>query len=627
MLKFTRQNLAPSNHGPFRFPSMLDSTTHRQVQQTFSNQDSHIKETAVSQFSETLDPTLYLSSLVKCKSLSQVHQVHGQVIVNGQIRDLFVTNKILYAYILHRALESAGALFCGITEKNPVSWSVMIGGYAKAGDYMNCYSTFREYMRSGDRPNNYTLPVVIRVCRTTTDLQMGRVLHSVVYKYGFHSCPFVAAALVDMYAKSKAIWDATQLFDGMPKRDLVSWTVMIGAFTECGNPEEALELFDRMRQEGVMPDKIAMVNVVNASAKLGVMHKATIVDDYIQRMKFSLDVILGTALIDIHAKCGSIKLAREIFDRMREKNVVSWSTMIAAHGCHGEGQKALDLFHMMLENGILPNSITFVSLLYACSHSGLVEEGLNLFSLMQEEHGVRPDVKHFTCVVDLFGRSGKLNQASKLVEDMNIEKDVGLWGALLGACRIHGHVELAEKAAESLLELQPQNAGHYVLLSNIYVKAGRWKEVAKVRELMTHQRIKKIPGWTWIEVDNKIHKFSVGDHTHPLSKEIYEELKYLRERLELAGYVPDTNFVLHDIDEELKLGLLHTHSEKLAIAFGLIGTPEGAPIRISKNLRVCGDCHTFIKFVSLITKRVVVVRDANRFHHFKEGACSCSDYW
>lgn len=628
MLKFTRQNLSPSSHGPFLFLSMLEFVTQRQiVQRTISNQISHIKETPISEFSETLDPELCLSSLVKCKNISQVHQVHGKVIVKGLIRDLSTVNKILHVYTLHRALESAYALFCGITEKNAFSWSVMVGGYAKAGDYLSCYSIFREFVRSGDRPDNYTLPVVIKVSRNTMDLQMGRVLHNLVYKYGFHSYPFVAAALVDMYAKNKAIGDARQLFDGMPEKDLVSWTVMIGACTECGKPEEALDLFDQMRQEGIMPDKIAMVNVVNASAKLGVMHKAMIVDDYINRMEFSLDVILGTALIDMHAKCGSIELAREIFDRMKERNVISWSTMIAAHGYHGEGQKALDLFNMMLGSGILPNNITFVSLLYACSHSGLVEEGLHIFSLMQEEYGVRPDVKHFTCVVDLFGRSGKLDQALNLIEDMHIEKDVGLWGALFGACRIHGHVELAEKAAVSLLELQPQNAGHYVILSNIYAKAGRWKEVAKVRELMTNLRIKKIPGWTWIEVDNKIHKFGVGDHTHPLSNEIYEQLKYLREKLELAGYVPDTNFVLHDVEEELKLGLLHTHSEKLAIAFGLIGTPEGTPIRITKNLRVCGDCHTFMKFVSLITKRVLVVRDANRFHHFKEGACSCSDYW
>ncbi|KAL3623425.1 hypothetical protein CASFOL_032241 [Castilleja foliolosa] len=619
MLKFTLQNLAPSNnHGRFRFVSTLESiTTHKQQQNSFSNPDPHIEGTSFSGFSKTL----------KCKSLSQVRKLHAQMIISGEIRDFFIANKILYSYTLHRALEIASTLFKGITRKNSFSWSVLIGGYAKADEYTKCFVTFREYIRSGDRPDNYTLPVVIKVCRNKADLVMGGVLHSLVYKSGFLSDHFVAASLVDMYAKSKAIVDAARVFDEMPKRDLVSWTVMIGACTECGSPDEALDLFDRMIREGIVPDKIAMGNIANACAKLGMMYKAKIVHDFVKTMKYPLDVILGTALIDMHAKCGNINLAKEVFDQMLEKNVISWSTMIAAHGYHGEGLKALDLFQTMLGDGISPNSITFVSVLYACSHSGLVEEGIRIFSLMEEEYRVRPNVKHLTCVIDLYGRAGKLKQALELIEDMDIDKDAGLWGALIGACGIHGNVEIAEKAAESLLELQLENAGHYILLSNIYAKAGQWEKVAKIRQLMSRQRIKKIPGWTWIEIDNKIHKFGVGDYTHPMSKEIYEELKCLGEKLERVGYVPDTNFVLHDIDEESKLDLLNSHSEKLAIAFGLIGTPEASVIRVTKNLRVCGDCHSFIKFVSLITKRVIIVRDANRFHHFEEGACSCRDYW
>ncbi|KAL5710616.1 hypothetical protein ACHQM5_021158 [Ranunculus cassubicifolius] len=210
---------------------------------------------------------------------------------------------------------------------------------------------------------------------------------------------------------------------------------------------------------------------------------------------------------------------------------------------------------------------------------------------------------------------------------MTIEKDTGLWCAFLGACRIHGNIELAERAAESLLELQPRNPGHYVLLSNIYAKAGEWEKVAEMRELLTHRSLKKVPGWTWIEVESTIHQFSVGDNSHPQSKEIHRMLIFLSKKLELAGYVPDTNFVLHDVDEEIKQEMLYTHSEKLAIAFGLISSPEGTPIRITKNLRVCGDCHTFSKLISSIMQRKIVVRDANRFHHFKNGNCSCGDYW
>ncbi|KAL4605902.1 hypothetical protein ACB092_09G063600 [Castanea dentata] len=335
--------------------------------------------------------------------------------------------------------------------------------------------------------------------------------------------------------------------------------------------------------------------------------------------KFSLDVVLGTAMIDMYVKCGNVDSAREIFDRMQEKNVISWSAMIAAYGYHGQGWKAFAIFPMMLGCGILPNRITFVSLLCACSHAGLVEEGLQLVSLMWDDYAVRPDVKHYTCMVDLLGRAGRLDEALKLIENITVEKDEGLWRALLGACTILGRLDLAEKAAKLLPELQPQNPRHFVLLSNIYSKAGKGKDVANIRDLMMQRRLKKVPGWTWIEVDEKIYQFSVGDKTHVRSKEIYGMLKSLRKKLELASHFHCTNFVLHDVDEEVKLGILYTHSEKLAISFGLIATPKGTPIRITKNLRVCGDCHTFIKLVSAITKREITVRDSNRFHLFKEG--------
>ncbi|XAR69772.1 hypothetical protein NMG60_11001490 [Bertholletia excelsa] len=608
--------------------SMVDTVGYLNLPQ---NQDqalphppAYVAESFISQFSQ---PKEYISALINCKNLTQVRQVHAQAAVNGMLHNLSILNKLLFIYVRHKALGDAHALFGAIRDKDPMSWSIMVGGFAKAADYTNCFGTFREYIQSGQRPDNYTLPFVIRACRDTGDLQRGRMIHQIVYKFSLESDLFVLAALVDMYAKCRVVEDAKQVFDKMPKRDLVTWTVMIGGYAECGNANESLALFDRMLEEGVVPDKVAMVTVVNACAKMGALHKARYMHEYIWRGNFSLDVILGTAMIDMYAKCGSLESAREIFDQMREKNVITWSAMIAAYGYHGRGREALELFPLMLRCGIMPNRITFVSLLYACSHAGLVEEGLQIFNSMQEAFSVNRDVKHYTCMVDLLGRAGRLDEALNLIKEMSVDKDEGLWGALLGACRIHNHMELAEEAAKSLLELQPENSGHYILLSNIYAKAGKWEDVAKIRELMTNRRLKKIPGWTWIEVHNTIHRFSVGDHTHASSKEIYIWLNILSKKLELAGYVPDTNFVLHDVDEELKIDSLYTHSEKLAIAFGLLSTPEGTPIRITKNLRVCGDCHTFTKFVSAITERLIIVRDANRFHHFKEGVCSCGDYW
>lgn len=543
------------------------------------------------------------------------------------LQNVTIANKLLYIYAQHRAVGDDYALFRSVEESDSDTWSVILGGFSKVGDFVGLFGIFRMLIQNGVRPDNYTLPFVIRVCRDMVNFVNGKIVHGIVVKYGLEFNRFIGAALVDMYAKCGVIEGARKLFDEMPRRDLVTWTVMIRAYTECGNAYESLGLFDLMMEERVILDKFATVTVVSACAKLGAMNKARLVHEYVRRKKFPLDVVLGTAMIDMYSKCGCIDSARDVFVGMVEKNVVSWSTMLAAYGHHGRGREAIDEFYMMLRSGTLPNAITFVSLLYACSHAGLIEEGLRFFSSMWEEYSVRPDVRHYTCMVDLLGRAGRVDEAFGLVESMTVEKDEGLWCALLGACRIHGHVEMAEKVANSLLQLQPHYAGYYVLLSNVYARAGRWEDVAKIRNLLARSRLKKFPAWTWIEVDNKIYQFSSGDETHPRSKEIYGMLKNLNERLVWAGYVPDTSFVLQDVDEEGKVRRLSAHSEKLAIAFALVATPDETPIRLTKNLRVCGDCHTFCKFVSAITQRVIVLRDANRFHYCKEGVCSCGDYW
>lgn len=622
------------NHGKLRFSSASATAT---AKETFlssesdtnynSNEPNSSTQESESSYVLHFDPKRFITSFLSCRNLFQVRQVHAQIASYGAFRNLAVANKLLFMYAQHGALEDAHKLFDEMTLRDSYTWSVIVGGYAKVRDFSSCFWMFRDLFRCGITLDNYTTPIVIRACRDLEDLQFGRLIHCVALKCGLDYDHFVCASLVNMYARCKVIEDARQVFDKMRKRDLVTWTVMIGALAECRSAVESLALFDKMRDEGIVPDKMALVTVVYACAKLGAMNKARAIHDYINGNRFSLDVILGTAMIDMYAKCGSVDSARGIFDQMQVRNVITWSAMIAAYGYHGQGEKALELFAMMLSSGILPNRITFVSLLYACSHAGLIEEGQRIFNSMWNDYGVRPDVKHYTCMVDLLGRAGRLDEALELIESMTVEKDERLWGALLGACWIHRRLDLAERVARSLLELQVQNPGHYVLLSNIYANAGKWEDMAKARDLMTKGGLKKIPGWTWIEVDEKLYQFSAGDKTHPRSNEIYEMLKRLGEKLELAGYVPDTSYVLHDVDEEVKKGLLYAHSEKLAIAFGLLAIPQNYPIRITKNLRVCGDCHTFCKFVSSIERRTIILRDANRFHHFKEGVCSCRDYW
>jgi pentatricopeptide repeat protein len=329
----------------------------------------------------------------------------------------------------------------------------------------------------------------------------------------------------------------------------------------------------------------------------------------------------------MYSKCGSIEDAFQTFDVMSERNVISWNAMIAGCAQHGCGKEALKLFAQMPQAGIEPDHISFVSALSACSHSGLVDEGLQLFDSMCRDYCIAPREVHYACMIDLLGRAGRLDEARDFMKTIPFAPDAYVWGALLGACRLYGNIDLGKHAAECLFQLEPHNAAKYVLLSNIYAAAGRWDDVAKVRKIMKDRGVQKQPGCSWIEVKNKVHTFMVEDKSHPQTEEIYSTLEELARQMEAAGYVPDTNFVLHDVEMEQKEHSLYHHSEKLAIAFGLISTLPGLPVRIIKNLRVCGDCHTATKFISKIVEREIIIRDANRFHHFKDGLCSCGDYW
>lgn len=282
----------------------------------------------------------------------------------------------------------------------------------------------------------------------------------------------------------------------------------------------------------------------------------------------------------------------------------------------------------MKQEGVKPDKVTFIGVLSACAHVGLVEEGRWHFRSMIEEHGISPKGEHFSCFVDLLGRAGHLEEAERVILNMPFNPGVSVWGALLGACRLHGNVEIGERAAENLLKLNPEDAGVYIVLSNIYAAAGRWEDVQKVRQIMDEREVIKKPGQSWIEVDGRVHSFAnADDKSHPQMQEIFAELKRLTEQIKEAGYVPDTSFVLHDVGEQLKEHLLCTHSERLAIAYGLMSSPPGMTLRIGKNLRVCGDCHNAAKFISKLAGREIVVRDAHCFHHFKDGSCSCEDHW
>lgn len=338
-------------------------------------------------------------------------------------------------------------------------------------------------------------------------------------------------------------------------------------------------------------------------------------------------VYIGTSVVDMYCKCGRIEAAKRAFNQMKEKNVKSWSAMVAGYGAHGHAKEALDVFYRMNSAGVKPNYITFVSVLAACSHAGMLDEGNYWFSAMENKFGIEPGVEHYGCMIDLLGRAGRLGEAYNLIKKMKVKPDFVIWGSLLAACRMHKNVELGEISARKLFELDPKNCGYYVLLSNIYADAGRWEDVERMRIFMKNRGLMKPPGFSLVEYKGRVHVFMVGDVEHPEHEKIYAYMEKLYVELEQAGYMPNMTSVLHDVNEEEKGMSIRVHSEKLAVAFGLMSSVPGATIQVIKNLRICGDCHTMIKLISKIRQREIVVRDSKRFHHFKDGFCSCKDYW
>lgn len=382
-----------------------------------------------------------------------------------------------------------------------------------------------------------------------------------------------------------------------------------------------------MEKSRLEPDAITLANVLLACGDLSALLLGRKIHEQVERKKLRPNVILENALIDMYARCGCLEDARKVFDKMKFRDVASWTSLMTAYGMTGQGRNAMVLFKEMQDSGLSPDSIAFVAIMSACSHSGLLDEGKIYFKQMTDDYKITPRIEHFSCMVDLLGRSGEVTEAYNFIKQMPLEPNQRVWGTLLSACRVYSNMDIGLLAADKLFELVPEQSGYYVLLSNIYAKAGRWQEVTAVRSLMKRRGIRKMPGISNVELNNQIYTFLAGDRSHPQSQKIYEELDVLVGKMKELGYVPETDSALHDVEEEDKEYHLAVHSEKLAIVFAILNTERGSQIRITKNLRVCGDCHIAAKLISKIVEREIVVRDTNRFHHFKDGTCSCGDYW
>ncbi|XP_060217928.1 pentatricopeptide repeat-containing protein ELI1, chloroplastic isoform X2 [Lycium barbarum] len=591
----------------------------------FSHPPLYITSTTT-KYSHSPSPDRLKFLIEKSKSIRQLVQIHAFLIRHGLESDPVLNFRLQQSYSSLGHLKHSVSVFKRVQNPTVFSYTAIIHNHVINDLYEQAFVLYIQMLTQNIEPNAFTFSSILKTC----PLESGKALHSQALKLGYESDTYVRTALVDGYARGSDIVSARKLFDTMPERSLVSltamitgyaknghiqeakvlfdgmedrdvvcWNAMIDGYSQHGRPNEALVLFRQMLLSKVKPNEVTVVAALSACAQMGVLESGRWIHAYVKSNRIQVNKHVGTAFIDMYSKSGSLEDARMVFDQMRDKDVITWNSMIVGYAMHGFSLEALQLFNEMW---------------------------WDYFHLM-EKYRIEPKIEHYGCMVNLLGRAGQLEEAYEFVKRMKIDSDPILWGTLLTACRIHGDIRLAEKIMEFLVEQDLATSGTYVLLSNIYAAAGNWDEVAKVRALMKRSGVDKEPGCSSIEVNHKVHEFLAGDMKHPKSKEIYGMLEQMNKWLEAHGHLPQTDIVLHNLGEVEKQQSLAVHSERLAIAYGLISTQAGTTIKIVKNLRVCPDCHAVTKLISKITGRKIIVRDRNRFHHFVDGSCSCGDFW
>ncbi|ESQ36960.1 hypothetical protein EUTSA_v10002816mg [Eutrema salsugineum] len=568
-----------------------------------------------------------LKACTRSQNLKLGIDLHSLVVKCGFSHDVCAMTSLLSVYSGSGRLDDAHKLFDEIPERSVVSWTAFVSGYISAGKHREAIDLFREMVEMGVRPDSYLIVRVLTACVRVGDLDSAEWIDKLVEEIGMPKNCFVCTTLVNLYAKRGKMEKARSVFDSMAEKDIVTWSTMIQGYASNSLPKEGVELFLQMLRENLKPDQYSIVGFLSSCASLGALDLGEWGSSLIDRHEFLNNLVMGNALIDMYAKCGAMARGFQVFKDMKERDRVIMNTAITGLAKNGHVKLSFAVFGQTEKLGISPDGYTFLGLLCGCVHAGLIQDGLRFFNAMSCIYSLKRTVEHYGCMVDLWGRAGLLGDAYRLICDMPMKPNAIIWGALLSGCRLVKETRLAERVLKELIALEPWNAGNYVQLSNIYSVGGRWDEAAEVRDTMNKKGMKKIPGFSWIELKGTVHEFLADDKSHPLSDKIYAKLEDLGNEMRLMGFVPTTECVMFDVEEEEKETVLGYHSEKLAVAFGLISTVHGEVIRVVKNLRVCGDCHEVMKLISKITKREIVVRDNNRFHCFTNGFCSCNDYW
>ncbi|KAK9050259.1 hypothetical protein SSX86_030771 [Deinandra increscens subsp. villosa] len=573
----------------------------------------------------------FASALAACSDpefLAEAKIVHALVFTSGVSNNLIVGNALVTMYGKQRMMRKAEQVFERMPRRDLVTWNTLIGGYADCKEPDNAIRVFNLMRKQGEPTNYITMVHVLSSCVGPDYLlSHGMPLHAYVVLTGYDSEDYVKNSLITMYGKCKDLNSSKGIFYGFVNKDYVSWSAMVAANVYNGHGEEALKSFSEMNRTGIRLDRFSYSAALAAAANLSTLEEGQQLHGLTIKSGFDSYQYVRTHITDMYGKCGEIN---DVLKMLPERNIrprVLWNVLISAFARQGSFQEAMEAFDEMVNTGFKPDHVTFVSLLSACSHGGLVDEGLKYYSLMTTHFGVDVGIEHCVCMIDLLGRSGRLLEAEDFIKKMPVPPSDFVWRSLLAACRIHGNSEMGKRAAAHLLQSNPSDDSAFVLYSNVCATTGKWEAVHDLRVEMESSNVKKTPACSWIKIKRKTSSFAIGDKSHYQRDEIYGKLNELKKAIKEAGYVPDTSFALQDVDEEQKEDHLWKHSERLAVAYGLISTPQDSVLQIFKNLRVCVDCHSVFKYISKIERRKIILRDPFRYHHFSHGNCSCGDYW
>ncbi|EPS69920.1 hypothetical protein M569_04841, partial [Genlisea aurea] len=553
--------------------------------------------------------------------LEEGRMVHSHFLASRFRSSPVVQNTVINMYAKAGNLELARKVFDEMIDRDMVSYTMLVAGFSQINEFRKALEVYGDMIREGLHPNEFSFGSALKSAGGLKSDDAGRSLHGSCIKYGHDFNVYVGSALVDMYARCTRMEDAEKTFDGLKNRNEACWNSLIAAYAREGDAPNALKLFSEMKRSGLEPTHYTYSSIFSACAECGSLEQGKWAHADMLKSGVESAAFVGNTLVAMYGRGGSVEDAEKVFRRLAWKDVVSWNSMLTACTQHGLGREAVGLFEEMRGGGFRPDGVTFLCVVAACSHAGLVEEGLRYAEEMEVGYGYRPSAAHYAAAVDLLGRSGELERAERCIREMKVEPTAGVWKALLGACRVHGDAEMAAYAAERVFRLDPLDAGPRVLLANAYAAAGRPGDAGRVRAAMKRSGVRKEPGCSWVELANAVHVFVAGDYSHPLGEEIRRKWEELREGCRRFGYAAAAAEEGNDRVRRRR------HSEKLALAFSLISTAAGVPIVIKKNMRVCGDCHTAFKFVSRLVGREIVLRDINRFHRFGHGRCNCNDFW